>query len=94
MGDSNQTPFDTRCLILGEIWLNQRDNEDFDDFIAHHDMGLPLAYANIAKYATLSEAGTTLVNETFEHLLAGFGLEDTNFKDQDEFYEATLSMGS
>jgi hypothetical protein len=76
---------------LGEIWLNQRDNEDFDDFIAYHDMGLPLAYANVAKYATLSEEGARLVNETFEQLLSGFGMEDANYKNPDEFYEATFA---
>lgn len=40
-----KTKFSDRCLILAELWLEHRDEEEFQDFFGYHDLGLPLAYA-------------------------------------------------
>jgi hypothetical protein len=39
------TPFETRCKILAELWIDYRKDEEFADFIAYCDLGLPLAYS-------------------------------------------------
>ena len=44
MTDSTTTPYSDRCFILGELWLNYRDEEQFQDFLNYNDVGLPLAY--------------------------------------------------
>lgn len=78
------TPFGIRAAILADLWLNYRDDEEFQDFINYNDLGLPLAYAiseGIVEGSTMSEK---FINETFELLVAGLGLEDTGFESLDD----------
>ena len=80
-----QTPFETRCNILAQVWLEFRDDENFANFISYADLGLPLAYLidnNIVK--TTPEA-STFIDETFELYLGMLGIiEDTGFTDLDD----------
>lgn len=82
-----ETPFYTKVAILAELWLNYRADEEFQDFIAYNDLGLPLAYAidNEIVYAT--EAAMKFIEETFELLLSGFDVEDTGFECLDDLLE-------
>lgn len=53
--------------VLGELWINYRDDEDFSDFIEYNDIGLPLAYylaEGIVK--EVSPLGEQYILETFE----------------------------
>lgn len=38
------TQFADKCGILGQLWADYRDDEDFKAFIDYNDLGLPLAY--------------------------------------------------
>ena len=78
------TTFENKCVILADIWLNYRDDEKFDDFIAYNDMGLPLAYALSEGIVNGTELSTKFVDETFDLLLAGIGIEDTGFDNLDD----------
>ena len=74
------TTFSNKALILADLWLNYRDDEEFRDFVEYNDLGLPLAYAianNIVKETPTAEK---FVGETFDLLLSGLGLEDTGFE--------------
>lgn len=88
-----ETPFSTRCEILGDLWMNYRDDEQFEDFIAYNDLGLPLAYAvsrNMAKPNTVTE---DMVNESFNILLAGLEIqEDTGFESLDDLLGGSLEI--
>jgi hypothetical protein len=75
------TTFENKCLILSDLWLNYRDDEQFLDFITYNDMGLPLSYAlseGIVKGTGLSNK---FIEETFDLLLVGLGIDDTGFED-------------
>ena len=75
-----QTTFSDKARILGELWLDYRDEEDFKDFINYNDLGLPLAYAIANGIIDSSEMAEKFVEETFNLLLSGLGIEDTGFE--------------
>lgn len=71
------TPIENRISILADLWLNYRDDEEFQDFIAYNDIGLPIAFALNEDFVKGTEMSTKFINETFELLLAGLALEET-----------------
>lgn len=75
-----QTSFSNKATILGELWLDYRDEEDFKDFINYNDLGLPLAYAIANGIIDTSELAEKFVEETFDLLLSGLGIEDEGFE--------------
>lgn len=82
------TKFKDKCAILSEIWLNYRDDTEFVDFIEYNDLGLPIAYAIDAGIVEKTDKAKGFVNETFDLLLAAFGVEeDTGFENLDEIME-------
>lgn len=80
----NSTDFLTRCNILADLWLNYRKDEEFSDFIDYNDLGLPLAYALANNIVSTSKLAEQMINETWELLLAGLGIEDDGFTSLDE----------
>lgn len=89
MSETNTTPYSNRCEILGDLWINYRQDPEFVDFIEYNDIGLPVAYAianAIVDSTTISEA---FVNETWNLLLEGLEVdEDTGFENLDELLSA------
>jgi hypothetical protein len=80
----NETPFETRCEILTDLWLNYKSDEDFVDFIQYNDLGLPLAYLLSEGVVDSTELAERFINETFDLLLAGLDIEDEGFENLDE----------
>jgi hypothetical protein len=72
-------------MMLADLWMNYRGDEEFNDFIEYNDLGMPLAYAianNIVEKTAMAE---TLINETFELLLAALEIpEDEGFDSLDD----------
>lgn len=84
MTENTTTLYSDKTNILAELWLNYRNDEEFQDFCDYNDIGLPLAYAisnDIVKSTTLAEQ---FVNETFDLLLAALDVEDTGFETLDD----------
>ena len=46
------TPFSNKVAILADLWINYRDDEQFQDFIEYNDLGLPLGYLINTELAT------------------------------------------
>ena len=69
------TTFENKCAILADLWLNYKDNEELEDFVEYNDLGLPLAYVIHTGLATVTDDGTLYVDETFNLLLSGLGLD-------------------
>jgi hypothetical protein len=78
------TPFEDKTSILADLWLNFRDDTQFVDFIEYNDLGLPLAYAISEGIVDTTDLATNFVNETFDLLLAGLGVDDTGFGSLDD----------
>jgi hypothetical protein len=87
-GDNTMTTsFSNRCFILGEMWLQYRDDQDFEDFVEYNDLGLPLAYALSNDIVHSTATAEDLVNETYELLIASLGIEDTGFDTLEQILE-------
>lgn len=78
------TSFVTRTEILADLWLNYRNDEEFTDFVEYNDLGLPLSYAIVNKIVKNTPVAQDLVNETFDLLLAGLGIEDQGYDSLDD----------
>lgn len=68
--------FSSKCEILGDLWLNYRDDENFQDFIEYNDIGLPLAYAVSADLAKAEPQGELYINETWDLLIEALGADN------------------
>jgi len=64
------TPWETKCSILADLWINHRDNVLFDDFIEYNDLGLPLAYMLSESIAASTDLAVKYINETWDLFLA------------------------
>ena len=92
------TPFRNKCLILADLWINYRDDENFAEYIKYSDLGLPLAYIfanNIITGKRGKEAvedtfpiATPFIDEAFRVLLDGLDIEDLGFELIDDVFEA------
>jgi hypothetical protein len=78
------TSFENKTVILADLWLNYRNDEEFQDFISYNDMGLPLAYAISEGIVQSTETAEGFINETFDLFLAGVGVDDTGFETLDD----------
>lgn len=76
MTDNTSTPFSNKAEILADLWLNYRQDEEFQDFVEYNDIGLPLSYVIANGIVETTELATRFVEETFELLLAGLDIED------------------
>jgi hypothetical protein len=81
---SKETPFDIKCEILSDLWMDHRNQEDFEDFISYNDLGLPLSFLVNEELVTPSEMAKKMIEETFELFLAAMEVEDTGFDSLDD----------
>ena len=77
----SETPFDTQCEILTEMWLNYRDEESVVELFDFFDMGFPMAFAHHEGLAKLEPVGKEMVIQCWAGVLEAFGHEqDTGFE--------------
>ena len=88
MAQSN-TPYGNRCTILGQLWLDYKQDEMFTDFIEYNDLGLPLAFAVSEGIIQTSPLAEQYINETWDLFIAGLEIEDTGFRSLDEILDIT-----
>jgi hypothetical protein len=81
------TDFDNKAQILAQVWMECRNDQEFEDFIEYNDLGLPMAYALSEDLITVSERGTAFIDETFALLLTTLGIkEDTGFESLEDIF--------
>lgn len=73
------TTFDNKCYILSELWLNYRNDKEFQDFVTYNDLGLPLAYAISEGVVKTTPMADAFIEETFDLLLSALGVDDAGF---------------
>jgi hypothetical protein len=89
MSEQTETTFEDKASILADLWLNYRQDTEFADFIEYNDIGLPLAYAIANDIVKTTPTATKFIEETFELLLIGLGVEeDTGFEVLDDLLES------
>lgn len=80
------TTYFDKAVILGTLWLNYRDDEEFSDFIDYNDIGLPVAYAIANDIVVSTPMAEQFINETFVLLLNALGIDDTGFETLDDMF--------
>lgn len=84
----SETQFEFKCSILSELWMDYRNDEDFEDFVEYNDLGLPLAYAIENGIVESNPIANQFVEETFRLLLVGLEIEgDPGFETLDDVFE-------
>lgn len=83
--------FSSKCEILGELWIDFKDDENLKDFIEYNDLGLPLAYCISQELATGTPQGELYVNETWDLLVEALGLDsEREWESLDEMMDNAL----
>jgi hypothetical protein len=80
-----------KAFILGELWINYRQDEEFVDFIEYNDIGLPLAYMVSNNIVETNPMAQGFIDETFDLLLKGLGIEDEDFESLEEILQEGLT---
>ena len=84
MTDNTSTHFSSKVAILADLWLNYRDDPDFEDFVSYNDIGLPLSYVLNEQIVEATPIAERFIEETFDLLLAGLEIEDTGYESLDD----------
>lgn len=80
MTDKTSTPFSNRCEILAELWVEYKNDTEFEDFLDYNDLGLPLAYAIATDIIPPSPKAEMFINETFDLFLVSLERTDEGFE--------------
>ena len=73
------TTFDSRALILGQLWINFKEDEEWTDFFAYSDLGLPLAFSFAEGIINHTPTLEQYINETWDLFIEGLGIEDLGY---------------
>lgn len=85
MSENKGTPFETRCDILADLWMNYRKDDEFQDFAEYNDVGLPAAWMVTEDLCSPSDRLKGMIDETFRLLLAALEIqEDHGFDSLDD----------
>ena len=85
MESNKQTPFEVRCMILADLWMNYRKDDEFQDFLEYNDVGLPAAWLIAEELCTPGDKLKGMINETFVLLMKALDIEeDTGFDSLDD----------
>jgi len=86
------TTFSNKCEILGELWMDYREDEEFQDFVEYNDLGLPLAYMVASGIiATPTEKAEDIVNETFDLFLGSMSIKDIGFETLPDVFDVAAN---
>ena len=90
--ESTNIPYSKKCLILSDFWLNYKDEEDFDDFVAYNDIGLPLAFMIAEDIVVSNPVAEVYVNEAWELLCSALNVDSK--KDYDSLEDMFIDAGA
>ena len=83
------TDFSNQVNILGEFYINYREDSELKDFLEFNDIGLPLAYLASEGLCEISEDGKKYVAESWEMFLLAMGITDEGFENLGEIFART-----
>lgn len=79
-----ENKFENRVNILAELWINYRTDKEFEDFVTYNDLGLPLAFMIAEELVKPGDLANSMINETYDLLLATLDAEDGDFDSLDD----------
>jgi len=88
------TNIETQIDILGNFYINYKDDKGLKDFMKFNDIGLPLAFLASEGLCDLSEEAVVYIEETFKMLLQNLKINDIGFNSLDHLLDtAAKSSG-
>lgn len=82
------TTFDNKALILGQVWMEHKTDDEMADFFEYNDIGIPLAFAYAEGIVNYTDTLYQYVNESFDLLLEALNIEDAGFDDLQDLWSA------
>lgn len=87
------TNIETQIDILGNFYINYKEDKSVKEFIEFNDIGLPLAYLTSEGLCQPTDIAIAYIQETFNMLLATMGLEDIGFDSLDHLLDTAAKAG-
>lgn len=87
------TDIDVQIDILGNFYLNYKDDSSVIEFIEFNDIGLPLAYLASEGLCKPTDQAIIYIQETFNMLLGVMGIEDIGFDSLDHLLSTAAQTG-
>ena len=81
------TTFDNKALILGQLWIQFKGDDEFSDFFEYNDLGLPLSFAFAEGIINHTPTLEQYINETWDLFIEGLDVEDTGFESIDQLLD-------
>jgi hypothetical protein len=78
--------------LLGDFWLNYKDEEGFEDFVEYNDIGLPLAFMISEDIVMSTPVAEIYVNEAWELLCAAMNVDSK--QDYDSLEDMFIDAGA
>lgn len=88
----NTTTIENKHGILADIWMNWRNEEEFEEFIRYNDLGLPIAYLVTMNIVKKTELSDNFISDTFSTLLQGLGVEDSGFESLEDVLQKASQL--
>ena len=82
------TTFENKALILGQVWMQHKSDNEMADFFAYNDIGVPLAFAFAEGIVNYTPTLEQYVNESFDLLLEAISIDDAGFEDLQDLWDA------
>lgn len=85
--------FADKAGVIGQLWIEFRNDEDFTAFMDYNDLGCPLGYMiaeGIVKEVT--PLGEEMVSETYKMLLELLDVTEEDFEVLDEINLGSILM--
>jgi hypothetical protein len=76
--------FSDKCGILGQFWIQYRDDENLKVFTEYNDIGLPLAYFIASGLVTANPIAEDYVNESFSMFISALELTEEEIESSDD----------
>ncbi len=81
-----RTNFESKSLILGQLWINFKTDDEWVDFMEYNDLGLPLAFAFAEGIVNHTATLEQYINETWDLFLAGLDIEDLGYESLEDIF--------
>ena len=79
--------FESICSILGELWMDYKNDKYFKDFIEYNDIGLPIAFLIDNELVEPTQLAKQYVYETWDIFLAALEVvEDLGWESLEDVF--------
>ena len=81
------TTFESKALIIGQVWMEHKTDDEMADFFEYNDIGVPLAFAFAEGIVNHTPTLEQYINETWDLFLEALNIEDQGFYNLPEVWE-------